>query len=175
MDKNYCYKYPRPALAADCVVWGYDGQKLNVLLIKRGQEPFQGKWAFPGGFMEMDESTEECAERELKEETGINALFVREIGVFSAVDRDPRGRVVSIAYYTLGHLRDFSPEAGDDASQAMWHPIESLPPLAFDHAEMYEKARLKLKEDLIERKIVRQMEKAGFREEDRRFLCQILG
>jgi 8-oxo-dGTP diphosphatase len=97
----YTYDYPRPALTADAVVFAYQQEKLYVLLIQRGQAPFKGKWAFPGGFMDMDETTRECAIRELGEETGLVISDLEEVGAFSKVDRDPRGRVVTVAYYTL--------------------------------------------------------------------------
>ena len=100
----YTYDYPRPAVTADCVVFANDAKEgLSVLLVERGREPYKGCWAFPGGFLQMDETAEECALRELKEETGFDAVveLLEQLGCFSDVDRDPRGRVITIAYYAL--------------------------------------------------------------------------
>lgn len=130
----YTYKYPRPAVTADCVVITREACP-RVLLIERGLEPFKGCWAFPGGFMNMDEDTLRCALRELEEETGLNLTDVRQIGAYSALDRDPRGRTVTVAYLA----RVDSPLAvsgSDDAARAQWFPIDALPPLAFDHEDI---------------------------------------
>ena len=133
----YTYKYPRPAVTADCVVIGRadDGSR-KVLLIRRGQEPYKDCWAFPGGFMEMDETLEQCALRELKEETGLtpDGSDMVELKSFSTVDRDPRGRTVTVAFLTEIPLADV--KGGDDAAEARWFPLDALPPLAFDHQEI---------------------------------------
>ena len=94
----YQYKYQHAAITADCVVFSFDGKKLKVLLIKRGNEPYKNKWAFPGGFLKMDETVEECARRELNEETSLTPTFLEQLNVFSMPGRDPRERVISIAY-----------------------------------------------------------------------------
>ncbi len=130
---KYCYDYPRPAVSGDCVIFGFDGEDLNVLLIERGKEPFRGKWSFPGGFMDMEETTLQCAERELKEETGLEGLEIEQLGAFSGVDRDPRGRVITVAYFALIRIPENDPVAGDDAANAKWFKVKKLPPLAFDH------------------------------------------
>lgn len=130
---NYCYKYPRPAVTTDCVIFGFDEGELKVLLIERGIDPFKGKWALPGGFMRENENSDECAKRELYEETGLESLFIEQLFTFSDIDRDPRGRVVTIAYYALVKLSNYSVKAGDDASKAKWYQISQIPPLAFDH------------------------------------------
>jgi 8-oxo-dGTP diphosphatase len=130
---NYCYEYPRPAVTTDCVIFGFDAGELKLLLIERGIEPFKGKWAFPGGFLNMEENTEECARRELFEETGIENVFIEQLYTFSDVDRDPRGRVITVSYYALVKLSDYKIQAGDDAESAKWFPISQVPPLAFDH------------------------------------------
>jgi len=128
---SYTYKYPRPAVTADCVVIR-KGEPHKVLLIQRGNEPFKGCWAIPGGFMDMDETTEQCAIRELHEETGLVIEEVHQIGAYSKVDRDPRGRTVSVAYLAIiGY--DAEVQGQDDASKAAWWPIDALPSLAFDH------------------------------------------
>jgi 8-oxo-dGTP diphosphatase len=131
--KTYCYEYPRPAVTTDCIIFGFDAGELKVLLIKRGIEPFLGKWAFPGGFLEMNENSDECALRELYEETGVKNVFIEQLFTFSDVDRDPRGRVITISYYALIKLSDYRLNAGDDADNAEWFPISKVPPLAFDH------------------------------------------
>lgn len=139
----YSYHYPHPALTADCVVFGYDKQQLYVLLIRRKNPPCKDMWAFPGGFMNIDEDIESCAKRELLEETGLSADSLFQLGVYSAPDRDPRERVVSVAYYTLIPLCDVC--GADDAAEAEWFPLCNLPLLAFDHDEMLNDAITALK------------------------------
>ena len=146
---TYIYDYPRPALTADCVIFGRDEKGgLSVLLIERGEEPYKGCWAFPGGFMEMDETTEETASRELKEETGLvipaGSGQLKELGCYSAVDRDPRGRVITIAYYAT--INKCEVKGSDDVREARWFPLSQIPPLAFDHAQILSNALRKLKE-----------------------------
>ncbi|MCR5709470.1 MAG: NUDIX hydrolase [Bacteroidales bacterium] len=140
---SYTYDYPRPALTADCVVFGRDGEGgFSVLLIERGGEPYKGCWAFPGGFLEKDETTEECASRELEEETGLvipaGKGLLKEIGCFSGVDRDPRGRVITIAYSAV--IDKTAVSGSDDARLAEWFPLDRIPRLAFDHALVLERA-----------------------------------
>ena len=130
----YTYNYPRPAVTADCVVVTRENEP-RVLLIQRGNEPFKGCWAFPGGFMDMDETTEQCAIRELEEETGLVVSEPQQIGAYSKVDRDPRGRTIYVAYL----VRIDKPVAvigQDDAAKAEWWPLSALPPLAFDHDDI---------------------------------------
>ena len=131
---SYTYKYPRPAVTADCVVITREAAP-RVLLIQRGNEPFKGCWAFPGGFMNMDETTEQCAVRELEEETGLRLSSVRQVGTYSKVDRDPRGRTITVAYLALVDV-PVPVQGHDDAARAQWFPLSALPPLAFDHAEI---------------------------------------
>ena len=123
MSKEYKYKYPRPALTTDCIIFGFDEVELKVLLIERGIEPYKGQWAFPGGFVQMDETTEEGAKRELFEETGLKNVFIEQLFTFSDVDRDPRGRTVSVAYFALFNLKDHLAVAGDDAAKAKWFSV----------------------------------------------------
>lgn len=151
---SYTYDYPRPMLTADCVVVRSGSE---VLLVRRGGEPFKGCWALPGGFMEMDETIEHCAVRELEEETGLRFAErdLRLIGVYSAPGRDPRGRTVTAAFrvesgerrtergetpQSCGQLPlgrgAVEPVAGDDAAEVRWWPLAALPPLAFDHADI---------------------------------------
>ena len=141
----YTYRYPRPAVTADAVVFApnKDG-RLCVLLVLRGGEPYRGCWAFPGGFMNMDEDAESCAIRELKEETGIDVAHLEQVGAFSSVDRDPRGRVVTVAYCALLN-RPSAVSAGDDAAEARWFQVDALPPLAFDHSEIMTAAMEKIR------------------------------
>ena len=131
---DYTYKYPRPAVTADCVVFTKEADA-KVLLIQRGDEPYKDCWAFPGGFMNMDETTEQCAIRELEEETGMKVTGLHQIGAYSKVDRDPRGRTVTVAYLVV--IDKPLPVIGqDDAAQAKWWPLSSLPKLAFDHDDI---------------------------------------
>lgn len=131
----YEYEYPRPAVSVDIVVLaGADGDR-QVLLIERKQPPFERSWALPGGFLEMDETLEAAAARELAEETGLRGIQLRQVAAFSAVERDPRGRVISVAF--RGEIAQPPPlQAGDDAGDARWFSLAQLPRLAFDHAEI---------------------------------------
>ena len=131
---EYTYKYPRPAVTADCVVMTKE-ENTRVLLIERGFDPFKGCWAFPGGFMNMDETTEQCAIRELEEETGLKVSDIHQIGAYSKVDRDPRGRTITVAYLALVDA-PIAVTGQDDAAKARWLPIDALPPLAFDHEDI---------------------------------------
>ena len=130
----YTYEYPRPAVTADCVVITRDSEP-KVLLIQRGNEPFKGQWAFPGGFMNMDETTEQCAIRELEEETGLKVTDIQQIGAYSKVDRDPRGRTVTVAYLAIIDKAEVV-QGLDDAAKAQWFSLSSLPKLAFDHEDI---------------------------------------
>ena len=135
---EYAYKYPRPAVTADCVVMTKEAVP-QVLLIERGADPYKGYWAFPGGFMNMDETTEQCAIRELEEETGLKVTTIHQIGVYSKVDRDPRGRTITIAYLAIIDA-PVKVQGQDDAVKAEWWPLSMLPELAFDHAEIMQDA-----------------------------------
>jgi 8-oxo-dGTP diphosphatase len=128
------YEHPRPALTVDCVVFAVIDEQLRVLLIRRAHAPFADGWALPGGFVDMDEDLETAARRELEEETGLRDLFLEQLYTFGSPARDPRGRVVSVAYYALTDLGGRSVEAASDASAADWFAVDDLPDLAFDHA-----------------------------------------
>ncbi|MCM1005560.1 MAG: NUDIX hydrolase [Prevotella sp.] len=147
-EKNFCYKYPHPALTADCVIFGFDGRALKVLLIERGLPPFKGSWALPGGFMRIDETVEQAAARELREETGLTGVYLEQFKAFSTVSRDPRERVVTVAFIALVRPEQYQLCAGDDATDAKWFDIEFLPPTAFDHGEIITQARHRLSEIL---------------------------
>lgn len=142
---SYKYEYPRPALTVDCVVFGYDEGELKVLLIERGLEPFKGRWALPGGFVRVDETLDEAARRELQEEACLKNVFLEQLYTFGAVERDPRERVVSVAYFALVKLSDHRARAATDAANAEWFPISKASKLAFDHSEILAIALARLK------------------------------
>ncbi|MBN2149048.1 MAG: NUDIX hydrolase [Anaerolineales bacterium] len=144
----YTYEYPRPALTVDIVVFTLQEGLLKVLLVQRGEEPFAGMWALPGGFVRMEESLEEAASRELAEETGVQQAYLEQLYTYGDPQRDPRGRVVTVAYFAL--VPSDAPmheQGGTDAAQAGWFPINDLPALAFDHSEIatYALRRLRYK------------------------------
>ncbi len=145
-ELKYCYKYPHPSVTTDCVIFGFDGTKLRVLLIERGIEPFKGKWALPGGFLRMDEDAETGALRELKEETGLDAAYIKQFHTFTTPNRDPRKRVITIAYYALVRLQEVT--GGDDAARAEWYALDKVPALAFDHDQILRMASYELKRQI---------------------------
>jgi len=132
-------------LTVDCVVFGLDDKSLKVLLIQRGLDPFKGKWAIPGGFVQANESLEDAALRELKEETGIEKVFLEQLYTFGDVRRDPRGRVVTVAYYALVNLKEHDIAVTTDAAKAAWFQIDDMPPLVFDHEQIFETSLKKLR------------------------------
>lgn len=140
----YTYEYPRPAVTADCIVITREADP-KVLLIQRGGNPFKGSWAFPGGFMDIDETTEQCAIRELEEETGLKLTVLQQIGAYSKVDRDPRGRTITVAYLMIVDA-PMAVTGQDDAAKAEWWPLSDLPHLAFDHYDIMQDAIKKYKE-----------------------------
>jgi 8-oxo-dGTP diphosphatase len=140
------YKYPRPALTVDIVTFTLRESTLSVLLIQRGGEPYKGKWALPGGFVKMGESLERSAERELFEETGIGDVYLEQLYTYGDPDRDPRGRVITVAYFAIiPSDRPLRESGGSDATQASWFPIDELPELAFDHTEIIQYAIRRLR------------------------------
>ncbi len=143
----FTYTYPRPALTVDCVVFGFDAQAtmLQVLLIQRKLPPYRGEWALPGGFVHLEESLEAAARRELWEETGVEDVFLEQLYTFGTPDRDPRDRVVSVAYYALISLADHPLQAKTDAQDTDWFALDELPPLAFDHRQILEVAIARLR------------------------------
>lgn len=141
---SYTYTYARPALTVDCVVFGLDGGTLKVLLIQRKSPPFEAQWALPGGFVELQETLDEAALRELLEETGVENIFLEQLYTFSGIDRDPRERIISVAYYALINLEEHPLQAASDAEDARWFPVRQLPALAFDHAEIFRVALQRL-------------------------------
>ncbi len=149
---SYTYKYPRPMVTVDAVIFGIctDGS-FEVLLIERGSPPFKGCWALPGGFIGMDESLDESIIRELKEETGIESVKLYQFYAFGNPGRDPRGRNISIAYWGKESKSRLEPKAGSDAKSYKWFSLANLPKLAFDHNEVIAKAMktAKIKSDIL--------------------------
>ncbi len=134
---SYTYDYPRPAVTVDCLLFGLDHtNQLKVLLIQRANDPYKDSWALPGGFVDMEEDLKTAALRELQEETGVKDVFMEQLYTFGQPNRDPRGRNISIAYYALVNLDQHPIQADSDAKNVGWFPIQSLPPLAFDHDEI---------------------------------------
>lgn len=143
---QHAYEWPRPAVTVDCVVFGFGAAGLSVLLIQRGEAPFEGSWALPGGFVREDEGLDEAARRELGEETGLTLSFLEQLYSFGAPQRDPRGRVITVAFYALVQELAQPPLlATGDAAEAQWFQETELPSLAFDHAEIVSVARTRLK------------------------------
>ncbi|MEO1260843.1 MAG: NUDIX domain-containing protein [Bacteroidota bacterium] len=135
-------------LAVDAIVFGYQHEQLFVALVKRKYEPFAGHWAIPGGFVHEDENLETAVKRELREETGIRLNYLEQLYTFGEVNRDPRKRVVSVAYFGLVRPKDFNIKADTDAAEVGWFDVKELPPLAFDHAVILQKALERLRAKL---------------------------
>jgi len=133
---SYTYDYPRPCVTADCLIFRKIDEKWYILLIERGNEPYKGCWALPGGFMEEDEDIDDAAARELKEETCLEGIELRQLRAFGRPDRDPRHRTVTIAYIGIDTEQKMEASAADDAAHVRWFSIDKLPALAFDHDEI---------------------------------------
>ena len=142
---SFNYEYERPALTTDCVVFGLDEEDIKILLIQRDISPFEGEWALPGGFIRVGESVDNCARRELEEETGLKNIFLEQLYSFGAPDRDPREHVVTVAYFALVNLIEHAPKAATDARNAAWFSLDDLPSLAFDHSNILSCALERLK------------------------------
>jgi len=138
------YQYPRPAVTTDVAVFTIRGQRLQLLLVQRADEPYQNRWALPGGFLDIDEDLEVCAKRELAEETGISGVYLEQLYTFGAPNRDPRGRVISVAYYALVPSDRLQLKAASDAADVQWFALDQLPPLAFDHQQIAALAQRRL-------------------------------
>ncbi|MFP4537298.1 MAG: NUDIX domain-containing protein [Dichotomicrobium sp.] len=136
---GYTYEHPRMAVSVDIVLFAA-GDPPEVLLIQRGKEPFAGKWALPGGFVDMDERAADAASRELAEETGVGGVNLTFLDYFDAIDRDPRGRTLSLTFWGVAPQADMPTRAEDDAADVRWFPVTSLPPLAFDHDDIVAEA-----------------------------------
>jgi 8-oxo-dGTP diphosphatase len=142
---SHSYEYPRAALAVDCVVFGLDESDLKVLLIQRKIPPFQHAWALPGGFVRVDETIDDAAQRELREEAGVSDVYLEQLYTFGDLGRDPRERVVTVAYYALAKLGDHRIRAATDAMGVGWFALDDLPKLAFDHEMIVERAHERLR------------------------------
>ncbi len=168
--KTYTYNHPHPAVTTDCVIFGFDGEKLKILLIERGVAPYKGCWALPGGFLKMegenkDRDALDCAKRELQEETGLTNVYIEQLQAFTASNRDPREWVITIAHYALVRISEV--KGGDDAARAEWKDLDNLPALAFDHQQIVDFAVKRLREKL-------RFEPVGFDLLDRKFTMTTL-
>lgn len=143
-ELKYCYRYPHHAVTTDCVIFGFDGRELKVLLIQRGIAPYKNCWAFPGGFLKPEESAEAGALRELREETGVETAYIEQFHTYSDPLRDPRERVITIAYMALVKITEV--RGGDDAKDAKWFAVNDTPHLAFDHDKILRDALIRLRE-----------------------------
>ena len=154
---KYIYDWPRPMFSVDAVVFGFFYGKAKLLLIKRGREPFKGKWALPGGFVGIDEELEDAVARELAEETGLKDVRLEQMRTFGKCGRDPRGRQITIAFMGIAQKGLKRIKAGDDAAEARWFDIEKLPEdLAFDHNDVVKFGKEKLKRTKVYRLSVKQ-------------------
>lgn len=136
---SFTYKYPRPCVTTDCLIFRKIRNNWHLLLIERGNEPFKGCWALPGGFLEMEEDLDTCAARELQEETGLTGIELHQFYAFGAPNRDPRHRTISVAYWGVDNSEQQA-VGNDDAAKAQWFALEKLPSLAFDHELILQKA-----------------------------------
>lgn len=144
----YSYSYPHPAVSVDTVIFTIRDRQLQVLLVRRGGEPYQGMWAIPGGFVNMDEDLETAARRELQEETGVSGVYLEQLYTFGAPERDPRERVITVAYYALVPSERIQLQAASDAVDADWFSLQRLPELAFDHRDILVMAHQRLADKL---------------------------
>ncbi len=146
-DQRYTYSYPRASLTVDMIVLRKPCKDGEILLIQRLNPPFQNQWALPGGFMDMNETLEEAADRELFEETGLKNVPINQFKAYSTINRDPRGRTISVVFLGIA-TTDSTIKAGDDAKNARWFKVNDLPELAFDHKIIVEEAIQMLKENM---------------------------
>ena len=171
---SYSYDFPRPALTVDIILYSYFKGTLQVLLIQRKEEPFAKKWALPGGFVEENETAGEAAARELKEETGYSDVVLSQLYTETGLNRDPRGRTVSIVYRGF-YVGTFQPQAGDDAAKAKWFSLYDLPELAFDHLKLIKKSYTRLKENIINKPFGKELLGSCFKLSDlKNIACKIL-
>lgn len=145
MEGEGIHKYKKPSVTVDIVLFTIQDRDLKVLLVRRGIEPFKGKWALPGGFVRIKEDLEEAAKRELLEETGVGNVYLEQLYTFGDPKRDPRGRVITVAYMALVNSDEIELKATTDVSEAAWFSVKKLPELAFDHKEILEYALKRLK------------------------------
>lgn len=140
----YQYDYPHPAVTVDVVIFTIRDRQLKLLLVRRAGEPYRGRWALPGGFVRLEEGLDEAARRELEEETGVSGVYLEQLYTFGRVDRDPRERVITVAYYALVPSDKLQLRAATDAEAVGWFGMDELPDLAFDHAEIVAMAHQRL-------------------------------
>jgi 8-oxo-dGTP diphosphatase len=140
----FCYQYPHPAVTTDVVLFSIRDGRLQLLLIRRGREPHRGMWALPGGFLDINEDLDQCAKRELQEETGLKDIYLEQLYTFGRPERDPRERVISVTYYALVCSDRLQAKASSDADEVAWFPMDRLPDLAFDHHEIIQLAHTRL-------------------------------
>jgi 8-oxo-dGTP diphosphatase len=171
---THTYQYPHPAVTTDVVLFTIREDSLQLLLIRRRNAPFEGRWALPGGFLDIDEDLERCAARELAEETGVTGIELEQLRTFGAVDRDPRERVISVVYFALARVENLHLRAGDDAADAGWFALRALPELAFDHDQIIRAAHDRLVTELSRSKIVFQFLPETFTLEELRRVYEIL-
>ncbi len=148
MELNLYKRHPKILVAVDCIIFGFDGKQLKALLIKRGFEPEQGKWSLMGGFVDPGESGDEAASRVLHALTGLRNVYMEQLQCFSEVNRDSAGRVISIAYFALVSIADYTRQLRTD-HEAKWFPFNKVPSLVFDHKKMLFKARERLREKVV--------------------------
>ncbi|WP_165244241.1 NUDIX domain-containing protein [Paludisphaera soli] len=177
MSAPYCYKHPRPAVTTDLVVFAWREHALQTLLIRRKHDPYAGRWAIPGGFLDMDEDAEVGARRELEEETGLVVPgAVAPLGFFAAPGRDPRGRTITLAHVAVLPAGDYPIQGGDDADEAAWRPVAEARDLAFDHDDVLTAAHSWLRDRVLEKSPeARAMLPLPFEVDDVRALFHVLG
>ncbi|MBI5773316.1 MAG: NUDIX hydrolase [Verrucomicrobia bacterium] len=161
--RKFCYRYPHPAVTVDCVIFAVHEDDLKVLLIQRMDEPFKERWAIPGGFVKPDETLEEGARRVLHKETRVNRLFLEQLYAFGGPARDPRERVISVAYYSLVNLRQHFVSNSSDALNTSWFSVCRLPPLAFDHSQILNMAVRRLRDKVLYAPVVFELLPPAFR------------
>ena len=145
MQKESIHKYEKPSVTADIVIYTIQNNELKILLVKRGIEPFKNKWAIPGGFVRIHESLEDAAKRELEEETGVKDVYLEQLYSFGDPKRDPRGRVITVAYMALINSEKIKLKAATDVSEVQWFSIKKIPQLAFDHKKILDYSLKRLK------------------------------
>jgi 8-oxo-dGTP diphosphatase len=171
----YTYEYPHPAVTVDVVVFTVSGGRLAVVLIRRNEWPHAGKWAIPGGFVNIDESLKRAAWRELREETGLKAGYLEQLGAFGRPDRDPRERVITVVYLSLVAFDRLKLEAGSDATDAQLLFVDDLPELAFDHARILGHAVERLRDRLDTESVARRLMPARFTLTELQLACEAVG
>jgi 8-oxo-dGTP diphosphatase len=147
MKEENIHNFSKPSVTVDMVIYTIQENDLKILLVKRGIEPFKDKWALPGGFVRIDESLEDAAKRELQEETGVKDVYLEQLYSFGEIERDPRGRVITIAYIALVNSEKVALKSTTDVSEAQWFSVKKIPQIAFDHKKIldYSLKRLRWK------------------------------